>query len=307
MAKISYEPQNHSEGVPLNGKPRQFSAPKLVKAYRNEDFMNSGEARPIRLLAEYLEPAGRLRHFNIKDTVVFYGSARIKSRAEAEQQLTEVSREVAEADPKTPELLARLRQAENDLKYSRYYEDARLLAYQLAKWSQQVQEKQGARFIVCSGGGPGIMEAANRGAAEAGSPTIGMNISLPHEQEPNPYITENLSFEFHYFFMRKFWFVYLAKALVVFPGGFGTFDEVFELLTLRQTRKVEKPVCIIMYDREFWEKAVNFQLLEEWGLISPEDRNLYHMVDDVEQAFVILRRHMENEFLKPPHNWHWHL
>ena len=193
--------------------------------------------------------------------------------------------------------------AQKNLQASRYYEDARSLAYQLARWSLELEEDK--RFIVCSGGGPGIMEAANRGAAEAGSPTIGMNISLPFEQFPNSYISENLSFEFHYFFMRKFWFVYLAKALVVFPGGFGTFDELFELLTLRQTEKVKKPLCVVVYGKEFWNQVVNFDKLVEWGVISPEDLSIFHIVDEVEEAFITLRNHFEREFVGKPKYWTW--
>ena len=286
-----------------NGRPRQFRSPQLVKAYHNQEFLNSGDARTLRILAEYLEVESRLRHFRIKDTVVFYGSARMISRADAEQNLSAVGREVGQVEHPSEELQQKLKIAEQDLKNARYYEDARSLSYQLAKWSQELDEDK--RFIVCSGGGPGIMEAANRGAAEAGSPTIGMNISLPFEQAPNPYISENLSFEFHYFFMRKFWFVYLAKALVVFPGGFGTFDELFELLTLRQTRKVKKPLCVIIYGREFWEKVVNFPKLVEWGVIDAADLELFHIVDDVEDAFITLRSHLQREFVGRPMYWHW--
>ena len=165
----------------------------------------------------------------------------------------------------------------------------------------ELSEKK--RFIVCSGGGPGIMEAANRGAADAGGPTIGMNISLPFEQFPNEYITENLSFEYHYFFMRKFWFVYLAKALIVFPGGFGTMDELFELLTLLQTKKVKKSMKVIVYGKEFWETIINFDALVEWGVIAQEDLNLFHIVDHVEEAFDILKTHFEKEFLGRERYW----
>ncbi|MDZ7370549.1 MAG: LOG family protein [candidate division KSB1 bacterium] len=274
---------------------KPLKRPRLIKAYRNESFLNSSEARPIRILSEYLEVAGRLRHRGIKDTIVFYGSARFKSRLEAEEQLAAVTREMAAAGAPDAALIEKLKAAERDLKNSRYYEDARQLAFLLAKWSQELNEKH--RFIVCSGGGPGIMEAANRGAAEAGSPTIGMNISLPFEQEANPYITEDLSFEFHYFFMRKFWFVYLAKGLVVFPGGFGTMDELFELLTLRQTEKVKKKMCVIIYGTEFWREVVNFPKLVEWGVISPQDLNLFYMADDPQTAFQILSSHLQKEFI----------
>lgn len=285
-----------------NGCPRTYKTPQLTKAYRNEEFLNSNEARVIRVLSEYLEVEGRLSHYNIKDTVVFYGSARIMSEEKARARLENVKKEISDSGNTASHLIEKLKEAEHNLKASRYYEDARSLAYQLARWSLELDDVQ--RFIVCSGGGPGIMEAANRGAAEAGSPTIGMNISLPYEQVPNPYISENLSFEFHYFFMRKFWFVYLAKALVVFPGGFGTFDELFELLTLRQTKKVSKPLCVVIYGKEFWQNIVNFDKLVDWGVISQEDLNLFHLVDDVEEAFITLRNHFEKEFVGKARYWH---
>jgi uncharacterized protein (TIGR00730 family) len=246
--KNIYDSHTTESPFHFNGHPREYKKPQPVKAYANEEFLNSGDARVIRILSEYLEVESRLKHFEIKDTVVFYGSARVQPHAEAVKRLKKAK--VALTNAPSEECMQELVEAESAVKLSRYYEDARSLAYQLAKWSKDLKEDR--RFIVCSGGGPGIMEAANRGAAEAGAPTIGMNISLPFEQTPNPYISENLSFEFHYFFIRKFWFVYLAKALVVFPGGFGTFDELFELLTLRQTLKVEKPLHVIIYGREYW-------------------------------------------------------
>ena len=303
-AKNIYNSRTTENAFHANGHPRKYKQLQLTKAYANEDFLNSGDARVIRILAEYLEVESRLKHFEIKDTVVFYGSARLSSRTDAEETLKNVNSKIASGPEKPSEaLLKELADAQRELKSSRYYEDARSLAYQLAKWSNDLDENR--RFIVCSGGGPGIMEAANRGAAEAGAPTIGMNISLPFEQSPNPYISENLSFEFHYFFMRKFWFVYLAKALVVFPGGFGTFDELFELLTLRQTLKVKKPLCVVVYGQEFWNEVINFEKLVEWGVIAQDDLDLFHIVDDVEEAFITLRNHFEREFVGEPHYWHW--
>ena len=287
----------------FNGRPREYKLPQLTKAYHNKEFMNSNDARVIRILAEYLEVESRLRHFSIKDTVVFYGSARTPSRKEAEEQLQAIRQEIETAQTPSGELTEKLEKAQQQLKSSRYYEDARSLAHRLASWTLELDEDK--RFIVCSGGGPGIMEAANRGAAEAGSPTIGMNISLPFEQFPNHYISENLSFEFHYFFMRKFWFVYLAKALVVFPGGFGTFDELFELLTLRQTLKVKKPMCVVVYGKDYWEQVINFEKMVEWNVISAEDLKLFHIVDDVDEAFATLKTHFEREFVGKPHYWHW--
>jgi len=273
----------------------------LVKAYRNEAFLNSANARTIRILAEYLEPLHRLRRHRIKDTIVFYGSARVPSQQQAEENLARLNRQ--SGNERDPSLDRARRAAQQDLQASRYYEDARELAYRLTKWSLALKENQ--RFIVCSGGGPGIMEAANRGASEAGGPTIGMNISIPYEQSANPYLTRNLSFEFHYFFMRKFWFVFLAKALVVFPGGFGTMDELFELLTLRQTRKVTKPLSVIVYGEEFWRDIINFDKMVSWGVISPEDLELFHLVDSVDSAFNLLRDHFEKAFIGKKRYWHW--
>lgn len=274
-----------------------------VKAYRNVKFLNSSDARTLRILAEYLEPQSRLRHYGIKDTIVFYGSARIPSLQEAQQRLYGMTEKLDNMDIKSKVMMeAKLKIAERDLKLARYYEDARKLAYQLTKWALDLDEKQ--RFIVCSGGGPGIMEAANRGAVEAGGQTIGFNISLPMEQYPNPYITKNLSFDFHYFFMRKLWFVYTAKALVVFPGGFGTFDELFELLTLRQTQKVKKPLSVIIYGKEYWESVIDFNKMVEWGVISKEDLDLFHFIDDVEDAYITLRDHFEKEFVGKKQYWH---
>ncbi len=304
MAKNNiYDDKNTESIYHHNGRPREYKKVELTKAYHNEEFLNSGDARAIRILAEYHEVESRLRHFEIKDTVVFYGSARTLSRAEAEEKLQEVKNKITMAEQPRDNYEQKLKRAERDLKASRYYEDARSLAYQLAKWSQDELEEN-RRFVVCSGGGPGIMEAANRGAAEAGAPSIGMNISLPFEQYPNPYISENLSFEFHYFFMRKFWFVYLAKALVVFPGGFGTFDELFELLTLRQTLKVKKPLCVVIYGKEYWDQVINFQKMVDWGVIAADDLNLFHIVDEVEEAFITLRHHFEREFVGKPQYWH---
>ncbi len=275
-----------------------------VKAYRNVKFLNSSDARTIRIMAEYLEPESRLRFYDIKDTVVFYGSARIQPANEAGEVLERLTDQLKTADKDAAAGIGRqLKMAERDVTMSRYYEEARQLAYQITKWSLDLDENQ--RFMVCSGGGPGIMEAANRGAAEAGGRTIGFNISLPREQHPNPYITKNLSFDFHYFFMRKFWFVYTAKALVVFPGGFGTFDELFELLTLRQTKKVVKPLSVIIYGKEYWNSIIDFDKMVEWGVIGENDLNLFHFVDDVEDAFITIRNHFEKEFVGKRKYWHW--
>src|SRR6266850_4062835 len=222
---------------------------KQTLAYLDPDFLESDEARPIRILAEYLEPLRRFKEQKIQDTVVFFGSARVDSRERAELALRTLrSRGERDADEQYQTELAKSRRA---LEWARYYEEARELARLLTEWSLTLQSEN-HRFVVTSGGGPGIMEAANRGAREAGGKTIGLNIHLPYEQGANPYLTEGLHFEFHYFFMRKFWFAYLAKALVIFPGGFGTCDELFEILTLVQTDKLSKKIEVILYGREHW-------------------------------------------------------
>src|SRR6202789_3587591 len=233
--------------TPIDGK-RQV-------AYLNEEFLNSPDARALRILAEYLEPLSHFRRQKVRDTVVFFGSARIK-----------------EAGP-----------------LSQYYQAAAEMAKLMTEWSMQFDQGN-YRFVICSGGGPGIMEAANRGAADAGGKTIGLNIGLPFEQFPNPYITPELSFEFHYFFMRKLWFAYMAKALVVFPGGFGTMDEMFEILTLAQTQKLAKKITVVIYGPEYWKKVFNLQVLVDTGAISPKDIDLFQFADTPEEAFELLRK-----------------
>jgi uncharacterized protein (TIGR00730 family) len=233
-------------------------------AYRNIEFMESRIGRSVRILSEYLHPLQHLRNERVHDTVVFFGSARI-----------------AENGP-----------------LGRYYSDARELARLVTEWSDAIEHSK-RRFVVTSGGGPGIMEAANRGAHDAGGKTVGLNIGLPFEQRPNPYISPELCFEFHYFFMRKFWFAYLAKALVVFPGGFGTLDELTEILTLVQTRKLEKKMVILLYGTEFWREILNFDALLRHGMISPEDLNLFQWADDPQTAFGILRDGLTRHYLQP--------
>ena len=264
-------------------------------AYHNEEFLESTDARPIRILAEYLEPARRFRQENIQDTVVFFGSARVHSREMAQlnlEKLTKVKgrRKVGHA--------AALKRSRKAVEWSRYYEDARELAGMLTRWSLSLEEPR-RRFVVCSGGGPGIMEAANRGAREAGGKTIGLNIRLPFEQGPNPYITEGLHFEFHYFFMRKFWFAYLAKALVIFPGGFGTLDEMFEILTLAQTRKLSKKLLVILYGSEYWSEVFDLRPLAEWGAINEQDLQLLCRVDTTRAAFEELKDHLTKHHMVP--------
>jgi uncharacterized protein (TIGR00730 family) len=235
-----------------------MSSPPL--AYKNDEFLTGPEARSVRILSEYLEPLAHFRRQKIRDTVVFFVSARLHE----------------------------------DGPLGKYYEDARMLARAVTEWAE-AYSAHGHRFVICSGGGPAIMEAANRGASEAGGKTIGLNIGLPHEQQPNPYITSELSFQFHYFFMRKFWFAYLAKALVVFPGGFGTMDELFEILTLAQTGKLAKKIQIILYGSEFWKEVINFPALVKYGTIAEKDLELFQFADDPETALEMLKAHLIHE------------
>jgi uncharacterized protein (TIGR00730 family) len=224
-------------------------------AYRDSRFLDSDDARPVRILAEYLAPLAAFTSAGVHDTVVFFGSARLQ--------------------PDGP--------------MGRYYEDARRLAGLITKWSLTMPSDR-HRLIVCTGGGGGMMEAANRGAAEAGGRTIGLNIGLPHEQRPNPYLTPELSFEFHYFFMRKLWFAHLARALVVFPGGFGTLDELFEMLTLSQTQKLSRKICVVLYGSEYWKEVINFEALVRHGVISRADLELFQFADEPDQALGMLQR-----------------
>src|SRR6476661_1069415 len=264
-------------------------------AYHDDDFLESTDARPLRILAEYIETLRRFKQENIQDTVVFFGSARVDSREDANRALLKLKSAKGRNTAAHATALKRGRKA---VQWSRYYEDARQLARRLTEWSLGLEQPR-HRFVVTSGGGPGIMEAANRGAHEAGGKTIGLNIRLPFEQGPNKYITENLHFEFHYFFMRKFWFAYLAKALVVFPGGFGTCDELFEILTVVQTHKLAKKILVIVYGKEYWKSVLNLDALVDAGTISPEDVNGFTMVDTPEEAFEVLKEGLTRHHLQP--------
>src|SRR5277367_2881015 len=284
---------------------------KAPLAYENHGFLNSPDGRIIRILAEYSEPLGHFRRERIQDTVVFFGSSRFRALDEANRQLEllantgslqpapieEQPASEAEIDQsETSEL--RLRRAEAAVEMAQYYEDARRLAFLLTQWSQGLKSRR-HRFVVTTGGGPGIMEAANRGAFEAGGKSIGLNIQLPFEQSPNPYITPSLNFEFHYFFMRKYWFAYLSRALVVFPGGFGTLDEMFELLTLAQTHKLSKQRTVLIYGSSYWKKVINIDALVDKGAIAPKDRDLLQMVDTPEEAFELLKEGLTRHHLIP--------
>jgi len=265
-------------------------------AYENEQFLRSPDGRILRILSEYVEPLARFRREQIQDTVVFFGSARFPSQSIAEENLANLEQVSAQLSPAEGHLRSQRALAAVDM--ARYYEDARQLASLLSKWAMQIPARR-RRFVVTTGGGPGIMEAANRGAHEAGAKTIGLNIHLPFEQTPNPYITPSLNLEFHYFFMRKFWFAYLAKALVIFPGGFGTLDELFEILTLAQTQKLAKKILVVIYGSEYWNRVINFETMLNAGAISPEDLELFKIVDSPEESFEFLRDGLIRYHLEP--------
>ena len=256
-----------------------------VKAYKNLEFLNSSKARPIRILSEFSEPFYRFIDYNINSTIVFFGSARIRSKTKAKKELMQLV-EIYEKD-KSRENEENLSIARLHVRLSKYYEDAAILAKMLTDWA--INKKTGEQsYYICSGGGPGIMEAANKGARQAGGKSIGLNISIPTEQEPNPYITDELSFEFHYFFMRKYWFAYLAKALVIFPGGFGTLDELMEVLTLIQTRKIQKELPIVVFGQDYWKEIIDIDAMARWGTISKKDLDLFNFVNSPEEAFTII-------------------
>ena len=294
--------QSAGRGVP----PALERAPL---AYENPEFLNGADGRLIRVVSEYLEPLARFRREQIQDTVVFFGSARFRGKAEADHELELLdntgssqaapSHEQPASVPQIVEGTAtdlQRKRAVAAVEMARYYEDARRLAGMLTLWAKKIPSER-SRFVVTSGGGPGIMEAANRGAWEAGGKTIGLNIRLPFEQSPNPYITPDLNFEFHYFFMRKLWFAYLSKALVVFPGGFGTLDEMFEILTLAQTQKLAKKITVVIYGSEYWKKVFDLDALVDTGAISPKDIELFQYADTPEQAFELLRHGLTENYL----------
>ncbi len=279
----AWEPEEADEAA-----PQQDLGDILPKAYRDELFLRTPEARPLRILAEYLEPLRRFKRYRVEDTIVFFGSARIRSPEDAEEALVLARREGRD-----------IAAAEAAADLSRYYEATRTLAHRLTDWSKGLGEGE-RRFVVCSGGGPGIMEAANRGASEAKGINVGLNISLPFEQHENPHITRELVFNFHYFFMRKFWFAYLAKAMVIMPGGFGTMDELFEILTLVQTRKIRKRLPIVLFGSRFWAEAVNFDALVRHGTIAAEDLELFFRTDSVDEAFDFITEQLSTYALHAP-------
>jgi len=251
-----------------------------IKAYHNESFLNSRDARALRILAEYLEPNSRFGHYRVEDTIVFMGSARTVSREQAERELA--SAENGEGD---------VARANFQLEMSHYYEAARELARRFTEWSKQLSD-EARRFVVCTGGGPGIMEAANRGASEAKGMNVGLTISIPVEEFDNPHVTRELSFHFHYFFMRKFWFAYLAKAVIVFPGGFGTLDELFELLTLLQTHKIRKHLPVVLFGSKYWSEVIDFDALVKYGSIDAADLGLFFRTDSLDEAYEYVVREL---------------
>jgi uncharacterized protein (TIGR00730 family) len=258
------------------------------KAYRNESFLNGKDGRALRILAEYLEPKSRFERNKVDDTIVFMGSARTLSREQAEAAVKKAASDGA--DPAAADMA---------LKMSAYYEAARTLAFRFTQWSKTLEGAE-KRFVVCTGGGPGIMEAANRGASEARGMNVGLTISIPTEEFDNPYTTRELAFHFHYFFMRKFWFAYLAKAVIVFPGGFGTLDELFELLTLVQTRKLRKPMPIVLFGTEYWREIIDFDALVRHGMINAADVSLVYRTDSVDDAYDYLVKHLLQGALRKP-------
>lgn len=265
---------------------------KPVKSYENLKFLHSSDARIVRILSEFVYPQAKFKEKKVYDTIVFFGSARIKSKKEAIKEFNQIKN----SDPKKTQNFAdKLRKAQQSMIMSKYYEDAVDLSKKLTIWSMNLSKEE-KRFIICTGGGPGIMEAANKGAKLAGGTSIGLNISIPFEQFVNKWVTNELSFEFHYFFMRKYWFTYLAKTLIVFPGGFGTLDEFMEILTLLQTEKVKKKMLIVAYDEKFWKNVVNFDKLVEYGTISKEDIKLITFCSTVDEAFQVITKHLEKNY-----------
>jgi uncharacterized protein (TIGR00730 family) len=267
---------------------------KPEKAYKNLEFLNAPPARHIRMLCEYEEPRQRFLRYGVQNTIVFFGSARTRSSQDAVAHLAATRERISlHAEPNDPLLALELRRAEISERMSVYYDAARELSRKLTAWS--LERPAGRRYLVCSGGGPGIMEAANRGAADVpGGRSVGLGISLPFEQGVNGYVTEELGFEFHYFFTRKYWFLYLCKGMVIFPGGFGTLDELFETLTLVQTGKIKKRLPVIMFGHEaYWKRVINFEAMAEFGTISHEDLDLIHFTDDVDEAFAYLCGELE--------------
>ncbi len=260
-------------------------------SYHNYEFLESDDARPIRILSEYIEPKTRLERTGVTDAIVIFGSARILSEENAKKQLEKIKK-----NPKSTN--KEIKEAKKKLSLSKYYEDAREISYKLTQWTTTINHHR--RFVITTGGGPGIMEAANRGAHEAGGVTLGFNIKLPHEQFINPYVLKNHAYEFHYFFMRKFWFSKLAKVMIIFPGGLGTLDEFFSLLTLTQTGIVKKEILFIIYDENHWKKLINFKQLVDDNLISTNDMNLIKFCSTIDETYITAKNYIEQKYLNIP-------
>jgi uncharacterized protein (TIGR00730 family) len=275
-------------------------APKAILDYLDPNFMKSTPARPLRILAEYIDPLTRLQHEGIADTIVMFGSSRILPRARAQARLERTRRAVGRRRDSAAR--RRLRAARDAYEMSHFYEDARRLAARITAWSLTLGERP-RRFVICSGGGPGIMEAANRGAAEAGGKTVGLGIELPHEQRLNPYISPGLGFNFHYFFMRKLWFAQIAKALIVFPGGFGTMDELWEMLTLMQTGKLGRHHLVLIYGREYWDRVLDWSEMVRWGTIDKREYDVLQFADTVEEAFERVKAGLVKHHLRLGSEW----
>lgn len=268
--------------------------PPTEKAYKNLKFLNSPAARHIRLLCEYEEPRNRFLEQGVRDTIVMFGSARVRDpvHAAAEVDRSRRALEAATNDDERARAQAELAQAERKQRLSRYYDDTRKLAERLTRWS--MGRAEGRQYLVCSGGGPGIMEASNRGAADVeGGRSVGLGISLPFEEQVNEFVTPELAFQFHYFFLRKYWFAYLAKAMVILPGGFGTLDELFEILTLRQTGKIKKKLPMVLFGTSYWDGILNLEKMVEWGTIAERDLALMFRTDSVDDAFDFLVAQLE--------------
>jgi uncharacterized protein (TIGR00730 family) len=278
--------------MPDGKKLKPQHAPKAP--HEDMDFLQSTPARPLRILAEYLHPLVQLKKEGIADTIVMFGSARIGPRDVMQAKVTRLKnvKTARLSKEKRAQHRVALRQAKSALEMSRYYEEARQLSHKITSWASSLGPRP-RRFVVCSGGGPGIMEAANRGAYEAGGKSIGLSIELPHEQYSNPYISPELSLNFHYFFMRKLWFAQIAKALIVFPGGFGTMDELWEMMTLLQTGKLPKQNLILIYGRKYWNEVLNLRAMERWGMINPDEYKLLQFADTVDEAFEVVRATLE--------------
>jgi len=276
---------------------RRHQSKEIVPPYRDPVFMESSPARTVRFTTEYIDPLERLRREKVGDTIVMFGSARILSRDQATKHLHRLQK-VQKQNLSPLHYRIALSDAKSALEMSRYYEEARELSRRITSWSMSLGDHP-RRFVICSGGGPGIMEAANRGAKEAGGKSIGLSIELPHEQRPNDYISPELSFMFHYFFMRKLWFAQLAKALIIFPGGFGTMDELWEMLTLMQTGKLQRRNIILIYGRKYWDRVLDWKHMVRTGMINRQEYGLLEFADTVDQAFDRVRDGLEAHHMEP--------